>query len=143
MVEEVGGPATPGFGFAIGLERLVMLLEGIHYDFPKRHQLDAYIVTIGDEVNSEALKLANVLRKQGLIVEREFIGRKPGKQFKTADKLNAKTVFTLGTQELQNRTVNMKLLSTGKEISLNLEEIYADNFKNEYSKILKKLEGED
>ena len=97
----------------------------------------------GDEVNSEALKLANVLRKQGLIVEREFIGRKPGKQFKTADKLNAKTVFTLGTQELQNRTVNMKLLSTGKEISLNLEEIYADNFKNEYSKILKKLEGED
>src|SRR5699024_390505 len=104
---------------------------------------DAYIVTIGDEVNSEALKLANALRKQGLIVEREFIGRKPGKQFKTADKLNAKMVFTLGTQELENRTVNMKLLSTGKEISLNLDDIYAEDFKEKYSEILRKLEGED
>lgn len=143
LVEEVGGPATPGFGFAIGLERLVMLLEGIHYDFPQRHQLDAFVVTIGDDVNHEALKLANALRKQGLIVEREFIGRKPGKQFKTADKLNAKMVFTLGTQELENRTVNMKLLSTGKEISLNLDDIYAEDFKEKYSEILRKLEGED
>ena len=143
LVEEVGGPATPGFGFAIGIERLVMLLEAIDFAFPKRHQPDAFIVTIGDDVNQEALKLANALRKQGLIVEREFIGRKPGKQFKTADKLNAKTVFTLGTQELENRTVNMKLLSTGKEISLNLEDIYDENFKEEYSKILRKLEGED
>lgn len=143
LVEEVGGPATPGFGFAIGLERLVMLLDGIDYPFPDAHQLDAFIVTIGDEVNNEALKLANALRKHGLIVEREFIGRKPGKQFRTADKLNAKAVFTLGSQELQNRTVNMKLLSTGKETSLNLDDIYAEDFKEMYTETLKKLASED
>src|SRR5699024_8044519 len=143
LVEEVGGPATPGFGFAIGLERLIMLLDGIDYPFPDAHQLDAFIVTIGDEVNNEALKLANALRKHDLIVEREFIGRKPGKQFRTADKLNAKAVFTLGSQVLENRTVNMKLLSTGKEISLNLDDIYAKDFKEMYTETLKKLASED
>jgi Histidyl-tRNA synthetase len=137
LVEEVGGPATPGFGFAIGIERLIMLLDGIDYPFPDAHQLDAFIVTIGDEVNNEALKLANALRKHDLIVEREFIGRKPGKQFRTADKLNAKAVFTLGSQELENRTVNMKLLSTGKEISLNLDNIYVKDFKEMYTETLK------
>src|SRR5690625_3469309 len=75
LVEEVGGPATPGFGFAIGLERLVMLLEGIDYPFPQRHQLDAFVVTIGDEVNNEALKLVNALRHHGIVAEREFAGR--------------------------------------------------------------------
>lgn len=143
LVEEVGGPSTPGFGFAIGLERLVMLLDGISYDFPNTHELDAFIVTIGGEVNNEALKLANALRKHGLTVEREFAGRKPGNQFKTADKLNAKAVFTLGSQELENRTVNMKLLSTGKEVSLNLDDIYNASFKEEYSETIKKLASED
>lgn len=143
LVEEIGGPSTPGFGFAIGLERLVMLLDGISYDFSNTHELDAFIVTIGGEVNNEALKLANALRKHGLTVEREFAGRKPGNQFKTADKLNAKAVFTLGSQELENRTVNMKLLSTGKEVSLNLDDIYNASFKEEYSETIKKLASED
>lgn len=143
LVEEIGGPSTPGFGFAIGLERLVMLLDGISYDFSNTHELDAFIVTIGGEVNNEALKLANALRKHGLTVEREFAGRKPGNQFKTADKLNAKAVFTLGSQELENRTVNMKLLSTGKEVSLNLDDIYNASFKEKYSETIKKLASED
>lgn len=143
LVEEVGGPATPGFGFAIGLERLVMLLEAMDYEFPENNQLDAFIVMIGKEVNQEALKLVTALRKHGLTAEREFVGRKPGSQFKTADKLKAKTVFTLGSQELENRTVNMKLLETGKEVSLNLDDIYSDSFKETFTETVDKLRSED
>jgi len=143
LVEEMSGPTTPGFGFAIGLERLVMLLEGADFEFPELTKLDAFIVTIGDEVNNEALKLALALRKHGLAVEREFVGRKPGSQFKTADKLNAKTVFTLGSRELENRTVNMKLLSSGEETSLDLDDIYSDDFKDIYKKTIKKLASEE
>jgi len=142
LVEEVGGPATPGFGFAIGLERLVMLLEAADFEFPELTELDAFIVTIGDEVNNEALKLALALRKQGLAVEREFVGRNPGSQFKTADKLNAKTVFTLGSRELENRTVNMKLLSSGNETSLDLDDIYSDDFADIYKETIEKLASE-
>ncbi len=143
LVEEVGGPATPGFGFAIGLERLVMLLEGADFEFPDLTELDAFIVTIGDEVNREALKLVNALRRHGLTAEREYIGRKPGSQFKTADKLNAKTVFTLGGNELENQTINVKLLETGKETAIPFEEIYGDNFREIYKETIEKLASEE
>lgn len=139
LVKEVGGPATPGFGFGFGLERLVLLLEGINFDFPEVDRLDAYIVTIGDSTNKEATKLAHTLRQNGLTVEREFLGRKPGKQFKTADKLSAKVVFTIGEQEVQEGTVNIKLLETGKETSLDLKDIYSDTFHAVYEKALEKL----
>lgn len=136
LVEEVGGPTTPAFGFAIGLERLVLLLEAAKYDFPVQNKLDAFIVTIGDEVNKEALKLTLALRRHGLTVEREFIGRKPGSQFKTADKLNADAVFTLGSNELASGVVNVKLLATGQETALNLDDIYSDQFPELYKKML-------
>lgn len=143
LVEEVGGPETPGFGFAIGLERLVMLLDQANFEFPNLTQLDAFIVTIGDEVNTEALKIATALRKNGLTVEREYIGRKTGSQFKTADKLNAKVVFTLGGQELENKTINMKLLETGKQTSIDFDVIYGENFKEIYSETIKQLASEE
>ena len=141
LVEQVGGPETPGFGFAIGLERLVMLLEAANFEFPNLTELDAFIVTIGDEVNTEALKIVTELRKHGLIVEREFVGRKPGSQFKTADKLNAKVVFTLGGMELENRNINMKLLETGNQTKIQLDDIYSDNFKEIYEAEIKKLKS--
>lgn len=143
LVEEVGGPETAGIGFAIGLERLVMLLEAMDYDFPTTNPLDAFIVMIGKEVNEEALRLVTALREHGLIAEREFIGRKPKSQFRTADKLQAKTVFTLGSLEVENRTVNMKLLETGKEMTLNLDEIYSEKFPSIYQAALTKLKSED
>ncbi|MDN6161434.1 MAG: histidine--tRNA ligase [Atopostipes sp.] len=143
LVEEVGGPETPGIGFAIGLERLVMLLEARDYPFPDRKKLDAFVVMIGEEANREALKLVTTLRKNGLIAEREFVGRKPKSQFKTADKLNAEVVLTLGSREVESQTVNMKLLETGKEISLNLDEIYNDDFRKVYDDALIKLKSEE
>lgn len=127
LVEEVGGPATSGFGFGFGLERLVLLLESSKYDFPEVDTLDAFIVTIGNATNKEATRLAFELRKNGLNVEREFLGRKPGKQFRTADKLQAKVVFTLGERELEEGTVNVKLLKTGNELSMNLKDVYKYN----------------
>lgn len=141
LVEDVGGPATPGFGFGFGLERLVLLLEAADFEFPEFDQLDVFIVTIGKGkvVNKEATKLAYELRENGLNVDREFLGRKPGSQFKSADKLNAKTVFTLGEREIEEGTVNVKLLQSGNEIALNLAEIYSDQFEKIYSETLQKL----
>lgn len=137
LVEEVGGPATPGFGFGIGLERLVMLLENAQYDFPEVAALDAFIVTIGESTNKEATKLAYALRASGLNVEREFLSRKPAKQFKTADKLNARYVFTLGENELNNGTINVKLLETGNETTIELSKIYSERV-NEYLREIEK-----
>lgn len=141
LVEEVGGPQTPGFGFGCGLERLVLLLEGAGFEFPEVDALDAFIVTIGkgDAVNKEATKLAYQLRQNGFNVEREFLGRKPGSQFKTADKLHAKVVFTLGEREIEEGTINMKLLSSGNETAIQLADVYSENFETVYKETIEKL----
>ena len=139
LVEEVGGPETAGFGFGVGLERLVMLLENAQFEFPVIDALDAFIVTIGESTNKEATKLAHVLRKNGMNVEREFLNRKPAKQFKTADKLNAQYVFTLGETELAEGTVNIKKLSTGEQIKLALSELYNENHEDLIAEIESRL----
>lgn len=127
LVEEIGGPTTPAFGFAVGFERLMILLEEMNYDFGELDPLDAFIVTIGknNDVNREAIKIATALRAQGWRVEREYIGRKPGSQFKTADKLNANYVLTLGENELESQKINIKNLATGHEEPVELAHIYA------------------
>lgn len=141
LVEQFDGPPTPAVGFGMGMERLVMLMEQAGFEFPQLDALDAFIVTIGKSkfVNNEATKLAHTLRKNGLNVDREFIGRKPGSQFKSAAKLEAKVVFTLGEREVEEGTVNLKLLATGKEMSLSLDKVYSDQFETIYQETVEKL----
>lgn len=137
LVEEVGGPETPAFGFGFGLERLVLLLDHMDYAYPELNPLDAYIVTMGEEANREANKLAYALRQNGLSVEREFMDRKAGKQFKTADKLNAKLVFTLGKNEIEQGVVQVKDLNNGDQSELSLNDVYTQ-FEQVYAKLTSK-----
>ncbi|MCC5894810.1 MAG: histidine--tRNA ligase [Alkalibacterium sp.] len=142
LVEEVGGPETPAFGFGFGLERLVLLLDHMNYAYPQLNPLDAYIVTMGEEANREANKLAYSLRQNGLSVEREFMDRKAGKQFKTADKLNANLVFTLGKNEIEQGVVQVKDLSSGIQSEISLEALYTQ-FDNTYEKLVSQLKKGD
>lgn len=142
LVEEVGGPKIPAFGFGFGLERLVLLLDHMNYSYPDLNPLDAYIVTIGEEANREANKLAYSLRQNGLSVEREFMDRKAGKQFKTADKLKANFVFTLGKNEIEQGVVQVKNLNSGIQSEVSLAEIYT-HFDETYARLLSKLKKGD
>lgn len=126
LIEDVGGPSTPAFGFAFGLERLVMMLKSEEVSLPTMDQVDAYIVGIGDKTNTETLKIVQALRSKGWTVERDYLFRKPKAQFKTADRLHARFVFTIGENELENQTVNVKNMATGTEESIPLEQIYAN-----------------
>ncbi|MCM3512555.1 MULTISPECIES: histidine--tRNA ligase [Carnobacterium] len=126
LVEEVGGPATPGFGFALGLERLMMTLEAEEIEIPDLHEVDVYVVGLGDATNIETLKIVQAVREAGLSGERDYMYRKIKGQFKTASKMNAKVVITLGDAELENKEVNFKVMKTGKEFKVSLAEIYKD-----------------
>lgn len=139
LVETVGGPATPAFGFGFGLERLLMLMEYSNVQFPTDPQLDVFIVTIGQRASTEATKLAHALRQRGLLVEREFMNRKPGTQFKSADKLNARFTFTLGDRELEKNTVNVKNMATGQELSMDLADVYSKDFRENFQEIKDEL----
>ncbi|MER2131501.1 MAG: histidine--tRNA ligase [Carnobacterium inhibens] len=126
LVEEVGGPATPGFGFALGLERLMMTLEAEEIEIPDLHEVDVYVVGLGDATNIETLKIVQAVREAGLSGERDYMYRKIKGQFKTASRMNAKVVITLGDAELENKEVNFKVMKTGKEFKVSLAEIYKD-----------------
>ena len=126
LVEEVGGPATPGFGFALGLERLMMTLEAEEIDIPDTHEVDVYVIGLGEATNLESLKIVQAARGAGLSAERDYMNRKIKGQFKTASKLNAKVVITLGDAELEQKEVNFKVMKTGNESKVPLKEVYKD-----------------
>ncbi|GGI64941.1 histidine--tRNA ligase [Enterococcus alcedinis] len=126
LVAELGGPETPGFGFAIGMERVLLVLEAEGVELPTSHQLDAYVVNLGEVVNLEALKVVQKIRQAGFSADRDVLNRKAKGQFKTADRLNATLVLTLGESELESGMINVKAMATRKEIQVPLTAIYED-----------------
>lgn len=124
LVKELGGPDDAGVGFAIGLERLMLLLADKEIEVPDGHQLDVYVVGIGDETNVETLKLVQAIRGFGFSANRDFLGRKPKAQFKSANKENASFVITIGQSELESRTAHFKSMVTSEEVSLPLDDLY-------------------
>ncbi|MBV7391566.1 MULTISPECIES: histidine--tRNA ligase [Enterococcus] len=124
LVEELGGPQTPGIGFAMGEERILMTLAQEDVLIPVAKQLDAYVVGIGALTNIESLKIVQSIRNFGFSADRDFMDRKAKAQFKSADKAGAKLILTLGEAELENGTINVKSSATRAEKTFPLTEIY-------------------
>ncbi|WP_105956111.1 histidine--tRNA ligase [Apilactobacillus quenuiae] len=131
LVEELGGPEMPGVGFGLGVERLLLLMESEKVEFPAFNPLDAYVVGIGDKANLETLKVVQSLRMNGFAADRDYLSRKPKAQFKSANKLNANFTLTIGDQEIENGTVHVKHMETGKEVTFKLEDV-----KNNFGKLI-------
>ena len=123
LVEYFGGPETPGFGFGLGLERLLLILEKQGIELPVDSQMDVYIAVLGEGANSKALELVQALRQQGLTAERDYLGRKIKAQFKSADSFKARTVITLGESEVESGQVTIKNNASRQEITVRLNEL--------------------
>ncbi|GAA6237073.1 histidine--tRNA ligase [Apilactobacillus micheneri] len=131
LVKELGGPEMPGVGFGLGVERLLLLMESEKVEFPAFNPLDAYVVGIGDKANLETLKIVQSLRMNGFAADRDYLSRKPKAQFKSANKLNANFTLTIGDQEIEDGTVHVKHMETGKEVTFKLEDV-----KNNFGKLI-------
>ena len=127
LVEYFGGPETAGFGFGLGLERLLLVLDKKGITLPVEEGLDVYIAVLGSEANGKALELAQAIRHQGFKAERDYLGRKIKAQFKSADAFKAKTVITLGESELESGQVSVKNNTTREEVTVSFEEL-TENF---------------
>ncbi len=116
LVEQLGGKATPAVGFAMGLERLVLMLETLELTDVRR-SVDVYMVTAGEGTMMAGLKLAEQLREQvpGLRVMNHFGGGNFKKQFKRADKVGAAVALVLGENEVADGTVVLKDLIGGTQ----------------------------
>ena len=123
LVEYFGGPETAGFGFGLGLERLLLVLYKQGIELPVEESLDVYIAVLGSGANGKALELVQAIRYQGFKAERDYLGRKIKAQFKSADTFKAKTVITLGESEVESGQVNVKNNSTREEVTVSFEEL--------------------
>ena len=135
LVEYFGGPETAGFGFGLGLERLLLVLDKQDIELPVEESLDVYIAVLGSGANGKALELVQAIRYQGFKAERDYLGRKIKAQFKSADTFKAKTVITLGESEVESGQVNVKNNATREEVTVSFEELTKN-----FAAVLKQLE---
>jgi len=113
LVQELGGPDTPAVGWAIGLERLIILLQQL--DRVPATTIDFYMVSRGQTAEAQALLMAQKLRQSGYYVELDLSGSAFGKQFKRADRSGARACLILGEEEAASGMVQIKWLKTGQQ----------------------------
>ncbi|WP_010247886.1 histidine--tRNA ligase [Acetivibrio cellulolyticus] len=120
LIEECGGNQTPGIGFAIGIERLLLVMESQGIEIPKAEAIDVYIACIGEQAQKYAQKLVYKIRQEGFSAETDLMGRSVKAQMKYADKLGAVYSLVLGDTEVESNKAVLKNMLTGetKDISL-------------------------
>jgi histidyl-tRNA synthetase len=120
-VEEMGGPETPGIGFALSIERFLSALDAEGVSLPIKEGIDCYLVSLGEEAKDYTVALLNQLRLAGISAERDYLNRKIKPQFKAADRLQAKYVAVLGDDELKENKINVKTMETGEQVEYPLD----------------------
>lgn len=117
LVEQLGGHATQGVGFAMGLERLVLLVQEVNKEITLPQAVDLYLVYAGEGTTLNAFQIAEQIRTElpQVRVMTHCSGGKFQKQFKRADKIEAKYALVIGESEVQAKTVVVKDLRNGAE----------------------------
>ncbi len=120
LMEEYGGPATPGLGFALGFERTLLAMQAAGVEIPAPPRAEVYIARVDDSVTAEVFALAQALRDSGIAAEFDHQGRSLKSQFKQADRLDARFVAILGPDELAAGEFTLRDMGTKEETRASL-----------------------
>ncbi|HMN01343.1 MAG TPA: histidine--tRNA ligase [Geobacter anodireducens] len=123
LISDLGGPAIPGIGFAMGVERIALLLGDQHFT----RRPDLFIAALGEEAQNEAFRLMCGLQRSGVAVEMDYEGKSLKSQMRRSDKFNARFTLIIGGDELAKGAAVLKAMDTGvqAEVPLTPEEIAA------------------
>lgn len=121
LVEELGGQKTASLGFAMGLERLMLLMEAQNCPFPEPQAADLFIVALGDKAVLKALEISKDMRAEGFGCLMDLNRRSVRAQMKYADKLGAKFNLVIGDNEVESGCAKLKNMATGEETEIQLE----------------------
>ena len=125
LVEEFGGKPTPGLGFGLGMDRILLALEAQKVEFPQPVKCEAYLVCVGEEAQKKAFRLVDELHRCGVPADFDVCGRGVKAQMKYANKIGAKKVVIIGADELEKGTANVKDMATGEQTEVSLNELPA------------------
>ncbi|WP_294834911.1 histidine--tRNA ligase [uncultured Eubacterium sp.] len=140
LIEELGGQRTPSLGFAMGLERLQLVMEAQGCEFPEPSRPDLFIVAMGDKATLKAVEIAKDMRDEGYSVVYDLNGRSLRAQMKYADKINAKYNVVIGDNEVDTKSAVLKDMSTGEQSNISLETFVSGFYSITLDSQLKDLE---
>jgi histidyl-tRNA synthetase len=119
MVETVGGPDTSGVGFALGLERLLGVLEKENIEIPYEDEIDCYIIPLTENEKEESIKLLTNLRMNAFKADTDYLNRNVKSNFKQADRLKARFIILIGEEEVKSEIYTIKNNQTKEEFKIN------------------------
>lgn len=128
LVEEMGGKPVPALGFALGMERLMMVLEARKTEFPEPEGCELYVASLGEKAQEEAFVLVQKLRRCSVAASCDVSVRSLNAQMKYADKIGARYTVVLGDDELQNGKAVVKNMKTGEKTKVDLKKDFAEQF---------------
>ncbi|HJI57339.1 MAG: histidine--tRNA ligase [Pseudoruminococcus massiliensis] len=132
LIEELGGQHTPSLGYAIGIERLLLLLEAQGIEIPAAPTCDIYIAGLGEKAQLKSFELVKTVRSSSLSAECDIVGRSLKAQMKYADKIGAKFSIVLGDSEIESGKAQLKNMETGEKAEISLGENFFSDFYNIY-----------
>ncbi len=120
LVKEIGGPAIPGIGFALGVERAISLMDTSSL---KQSRPELFIAALGDEAVALVMPVIHALRNDGIRVETDYAGSSLKSQMKKADKYGAAFTLIVGEQEMQSKTAVLRNMATKEQVAISLEKL--------------------
>jgi histidyl-tRNA synthetase len=123
LIEELGGKPAPAVGFAIGLDRLVLLLNEQKIDVPQRERLQVYVITLGDAARQKGYEVLRSLRNMGISSDMDYMGKSLNSQLKSADRLKARFAIIIGDDELKNNIAIIRSMDNKTQENAKFEEI--------------------
>lgn len=128
LIEELGGKHLPSLGFAMGIERLLMLMDKQGIEIPKPSTCDLYVAVMGESASLKSFEIIKAVRSCGLIAETDIVGRGLRAQMKYADKIGAKFSMVLGDNEIEHGKAVIKNMSSGEQTEIVLDDTFAEKF---------------
>ena len=128
LIEELGGKHLPSLGFAMGIERLLMLMDKQGIEIPQPSTCDLYVAVMGESASLKSFEIIKAVRSCGLIAETDIVGRGLRAQMKYADKIGAKFSMVLGDNEIEQGKAVIKNMSSGEQTEIVLDDTFAEKF---------------
>ncbi|MCR5653456.1 MAG: histidine--tRNA ligase [Ruminococcus sp.] len=128
LIEELGGQRLPSLGYAMGLERLLMVMDNQGINIPKPEPCALYVAGLGEQAQVKAFEIIGAVRSCGLQAETDIVGRGLRAQMKYADKIGARFSMVIGDNELDENKAIVKNMENGEQTEFVLDSTFAEKF---------------
>ena len=123
LISQLGGNDVPGIGFAVGIERILMLLENTGVQIANPNKVEYYVAPMGEKEAEKAFEIVSKLRSRGISADFDHMGRGIKAQFKYADKIGAEKVIVIGSNELAQGKAKVKCMADGSESEVEFDNL--------------------